>query len=246
MTISVWVIIAVLGLLGLAFVRELLVTYFIRNKQQDDTVKVIATMAAKIDSIEHLLNHNTERMIADMPKSNEIDKIILETRASLKASRAYLLQFHNGSNFSTSSPVWKFSLTHETTDSATKSIAECSKDILVSNVLPFINPLFDSNNLCDGITKITPNEEDELFNVFKLSTNDLTHSTLRGFMLSRGISNLFFAPVLDGSNLPIGVLCIDYSNNTPPIYATEEYIYRKLFAFSSILTAHLIQNGAHN
>lgn len=226
----------------LAYVRELLVTYFIRNKQMDETVKVIASMAAKVDEIQHLLDHNTERMAADIPKSNEIDKVILEARASLKASRAYLLQFHNGSNFSTSTPVWKFSLTHESTDTATRSIANATRDILVSNVLPFITPLFDPSGIEDGIERVYGSGTSGNFNVFKLTTAALAHSTIKGLMLSQGVSELYYAPVLDAANRPVGIICIDYTNSEPPSFADDEYMFRKLLTFSSIISAHIVHS----
>lgn len=238
MGISFYIVVSLLGVVTLLFIRELLVSYFIRSNTETNSAKIIAEMAKKLNRIEYILNHNSERISADIPKYSEIDNLVLTARASMKASRGYILRFHNGCNFSTNDPVWKFSMTHETTDSTIVSVAERTKDILVSNVLSFITPIFSRTTpLADGISEIESEvTADDHCKVFKVDSSEVLSGSFRGYLLMRGIKNLIYAPIFDTKGHPIGMLCFDYVNSDIPKFVDNDYACRKMVEYSSILT----------
>lgn len=235
------VCIVVASIVGLLFVRELIVSYFYRNALERDFSTILFDMENRINLIEELIDHNSKKLAADIPLASKIDDFIHSARVDMRASRSYILRFHNGSNFTTNSPVWKFSMTHESTESSIVSVSETTRDILVTNMLPLITPIFNTNAKEDefdgGIKEIHhPDEsEDEKCRIFCATAMEMESTPIRGFMLMRGISKMLYSPIYDFEKRPIGLFCLDYNGELPE-YFNAENITEKFLGFTSILS----------
>lgn len=233
--------IASASIVGLLFIRELIVSYFYRNALERYFSTVLFDMDNRINLIEELIDHNSKKLASDIPLASKINDFMHSARVDMKASRSYLLRFHNGSNFTTNNPVWKFSMTHENTDSAIVSVSETTRDILVSNMLPLISPIFDKTmgeeDFDEGIKEIHhPNsDEDEKCRIFCATAKDIESTPIRGFMLMRGISKMLYSPIYDFEKRPIGLFCLDYNCELPE-YFNAENITEKFLGFTSILS----------
>lgn len=236
-----WIVIAVASVVGLLFIRELIVSYFYRNMVERNFSAILYDMDNRITIMEDLLDHNSKKLAMDIPLASKIDDFMHSARVDMKASRCYILRFHNGSNFTTNNPVWKFSMTHESTDSAIVSVSETTRDILVTNMLPLISPIFDptmpDDAFDDGIKEIHhPNKDEDIkCRIFCATAMDLESTPIRGFMLMRGISKMLYAPIYDFGNRPIGLFCLDYNGELPD-YFDAQNITEKFIGFTSILS----------
>lgn len=219
----------------LMFIRELIVSYFVRAKFESSVGTVLKTISDKVGRIESIIDHSVDRIETDIPKSSEIARLVASNRAKMIASRAYVLRFHDGSAFSTNAPVWKVSLTHESTDSAIVSIAEKTKDILIANVIQIVAPVFDKNDLAEGI-RMMNQDGDSTHGVFRVDTDSVTATAMRGFLLSRGIKHMLYAPIVSLDGKPVALFCVDYAAETPE-FITDEYATKELLDAASILSS---------
>jgi len=236
-----WIYIIISIIVGLLFIRELLVSYFYRNALEKNFSTILFDMDNRITLLESLIDHNSKKLANDIPLASKIDNFMFSARVSMNASRAYILRFHNGSNFTTNTPVWKFSMTHETTDSSIVSVAETTRDILTSNMLPLITPVFKDDMAKDefdaGIIEIHHPEENQDIKcrVFQIDSKDVESTPIRGFMMIRGINKMLYSPLYDSEKHPIGLFCLDYNGELPE-YLNDENIAQKFIEFTSILS----------
>jgi len=218
----------------LMFMREMVVSYFVRPKFEMYVSEALHRLTEKIDLLEKSLVHSPSRMECDMTSVTKVSKIISSVRAKLLASRAYILRFHNGSSFSTNVPVWKFSMTNESTDSAISSMADCTRDMLVSNHIKLLTPVFDAEP-SDGGVHIISKREDGKLDALRIDA-DLTDSNqLKGYLLLRGIKHLFYAPITDSEGRAVGVVCLDYNSEVPE-FMDDEYATKELGELSSMIS----------
>ena len=235
--LKIFLIYGVPSLCLLMFVREFLVSYLFRNKFETSVSESLRMIGDKVTTIENIVNHNISRMTSDISKSTEVDKIVMSARARLKSSRAYLLRFHNGNVFSTTSPVWKFSMCHESTDSSITPISNITKDILVSNVIQLVKPVFSDysqeQNKIDGIHTINDGK-----NIFRIDTAEVTVPTFMGFLKLRGIEHMVYAPIHDLDGREVGLFCLDFTNEVPE-FLTADYAEREMTEITSMLSTLL-------
>lgn len=236
-----WICTGVAAIVGLLFIREMIVSYFYRNALERDFSTILFDMDNRISVLEELINHNSKKLANDIPLASKIDAFMMSARVDMRASRSYILRFHNGSNFTTNSPVWKFSMTHETTDSSIVAVSETTRDILISNMLPLISPIFDAtmseSEFDDGIEEIhhPDHDEDIKCRVFCVTSKNLDSTPIRGFMLMRGINKMLYSPIYDFEKHPIGLFCLDYNGELPD-YFDATNITEKFIGFTSVLS----------
>lgn len=175
----------------------------------------------KVNTIQHVLNHNPARLGEDMPKAMYVYRALFSLLNNIKSSRAYVLRFHNGSSFSTNFPVWKLSLCFECLNEGVEAISEHTRDIIVANILPLMIPAFNSSVApVDGIELVQPSStytgdeqirfQREEIPTFHVSVAKLTDTSLKGFFMSRGIRDFFYSPVFDQEHQIVGLVCSDY------------------------------------
>lgn len=227
--------IVIVSLCVLLFIRNLLTTYYATPKFEEKINVILNAMSRKLDMIDKIINHNTNRMAIDIPKAANIASYVHSFRARMNASRTYILRFHNGSSFSTNDPVWKVSMIHESTDNAIRPVSDKTKDILISSIIHFVHPIFDKN-ICKNIDGITAITNDDEFNVFEIDTEKINLRTLKGFFASRGTKHLYYTAIVNNENRPIGILCLDYTD-TIPSFVDNDFIKKEMIECSSILSS---------
>ena len=236
-----WLYIGVAAVVGLLFIRELVVSYFYRNAIERNFSTILFDMDNRLKLLEELIDHNSKKIATDIPLASKIDDFMHSARVDMNASRCYILRFHNGSNFTTNSPVWKFSMTHESTNSTIVSVSETTRDILITNMLPLVTPIFNKDmkedEYDDGIKEVhhTDPDEDSKCKVLCVTSKDVESTPIRGFMLMRGINKMLYAPIYDFEKHPIGLFCLDY-NGELPSYFEPTNIKEKFIEFTSILS----------
>lgn len=227
--------ILILALCGLLFLRNLITTYYAQPKYEHRLNLTLASISSKINNIDKILNHNVNRMSDDISIAHKISDIVTSARAKLHASRGYILRFHNGSSFSTNDPVWKFSIMHESNDTTVTPISDITKDILTSNCIQFIAPIFNMNEgTIDGIECL--NKESNYSKVFHLETSKINITTLHGFFALRGIKHLIYTPIVNHTNRPIGIFCLDYNRDIPD-FMTSDVIEREMVEYTSMISS---------
>ncbi len=141
----------------------------------------------------------------DQNINRNVDRLMLV----LNAPSTFLIRFHNGSVFSTNNPVWRFSITYEAANSGVAQIADRTKDVLVSTVTSLFSPMF-SNKLPVGVSEVTGDNTTPV-KVFHINTDSVQDVALRGFLELRTIEDLYYSPICDKDNNPIGILCASYT-----------------------------------
>lgn len=170
----------------------------------------------------------------DMNIARSIDKLMLK----LNASSAFLIRFHNGSVFSTNNPVWRFSITYESANNGVAQIAERTKDVVVSTVSNLFCPLF-SGQTPPGINDIDLPIAAPV-KVLHASTNTVQDFALRGFLEGRTIEDLYYAPIYDKDNNPIGILCVDYTFGWGAERAPVDELIEQLIMTASMISFDII------
>lgn len=170
----------------------------------------------------------------DMNIGRSVDKLML----GLDASSAFLIRFHNGSVFSTNNPVWRFSITYESANAGVAQIAERTKDVMVSTVTNLFCPLF-SGQIPPGIEEVKTTEQVPI-KVFHANTGNIQDFALRGFLEGRTIEDLYYAPIYDKDNNPIGILCVDYTFGWGAEKPTDDKIVDQLVMTGSMISFDVI------
>ena len=133
---------------------------------------------------------------------------LTELRALIGADRAYVIQFHNGSEFLLSNPVWKLTCTHEVVRPGVTYEAGNMQGLLVSQVSDLISPILLGESDTPGIT-MSPTCGDCPDNkrcqsahksVCVVTTSALPHGWVKHWQESRGASQV----VMCGLSSPRG------------------------------------------
>lgn len=85
---------------------------------------------------------NTHVLTEDYTTSAmEIDSIISDLMDKLNCARVGIIQFHNGSFFTLSNPIFKMSLVYEALANGFAPAARYIRDVLVSTMITFVGPM---------------------------------------------------------------------------------------------------------
>lgn len=174
------------------------------------------------EMVGHVLEH-------DQNMNRNVDRLMLV----LNAPSAFLIRFHNGSVFSTNNPVWRFSITYEAPNSGVAAIADRTKDVLVSTVTSLFSPIF-TNKLPVGVTEVKGDGATPV-KMYHANTDSVQDVALRGFLELRTIEDLYYSPICDKDNNPIGILCVSYTFGWGGDKPNEEEILDR-----SVMTAAMI------
>ena len=135
---NVWVLIGSgIGLAIAAFLLALLVS--IREKMFSVIPKLI----------EKLKKASPSRKDAD--QNHKVYRELVEMKALTDADRAYVLRFHNGSDFLPDNPVWKVSCSHEIVKDGVSYESGKLQEILVSRVHDRIDPIITGQSSFSGV-----------------------------------------------------------------------------------------------
>jgi hypothetical protein len=87
----------------------------------------------------------------DAVQNSEIYTELVGLRVLTNADRAYVLRFHNGTEFLPSHPAWKLSCTHEIVKNGVTYEAAKLQNVLVSLIPNIINPILTGSSSAAGI-----------------------------------------------------------------------------------------------
>lgn len=151
-----------------------------------------------------------------------IHEIVLRLNTKLHCSRVSVLQFHNGSNFSTSAPMYKMTCTYESCANGIESVTGKMKDLMVSNYINLVGPLVWNRPVVNiqGVEEIDNCKLDSnpsscslttsAFKIYSLDQDELPYGPLRNMMFSIGASVIYAASLRSVSGVPVGLILFQY------------------------------------
>lgn len=98
------------------------------------------------------------KLVEQIQKDELVHFSLREMRRKYNCDRLYVMQYHNGGNFYTESPMQKASITYERCSDGLERIADKYQNVLISNFAWYHNNLLKDNcyfidvNLIDDIT----------------------------------------------------------------------------------------------
>jgi hypothetical protein len=153
---------------------------------------------------------------ASVHQSARIQDILAQLRIQANCDRAYILQFHNGSIFTSKNQMWKVSCTNESVDAVRPRIAEL-QNILSSAISDLLYPYWSNGSDCGaGILKLDKSDcssctnDDCTGGVFFHDVDKLQAGFSKGSLVSGDVKYAMRAAILDSDNNKIGILCLDY------------------------------------
>lgn len=136
-----------------------------------------------------------------------------------KASRAGLFLFHNGSVFSTNSPIWKISSTHEVCEAGVTQEFHKVQDIKASLLTPLMSPMFTGID-SDGVESIksercpiTGFACKRAAHIYRVSPEQIHNTFTQTFLMKRGTRFAIMSPLLNYSNNIVGFVFLEYCHD---------------------------------
>jgi hypothetical protein len=210
------------------------------------TLKIIKSKSEKL--LKDLKDHNShdpsqmpKRISMDVHVYNELFRLLFVS----SASRAYVLQFHNGSTFNTNNPIWKFSKTYEICNNGVASEVERTQNILIAHMTHLLNPLFNANDpAIPGVKHIdTPSCTNLIsnnnFKVYKATAEKISHYYISSYLLNRSIKECIYAPIFDKNNNIIGLICLDYCNDYQYDELNDPGMIKELYRVSAKISEQI-------
>lgn len=128
-------------------------------------------------------------------KQLKLDEIIhyslRELRREYNSDRIYIMQFHNGGNFFSNSPIQKMSVTYERCSDGLERISDRFQNIFVSNHTWYVNSVLNNE-------------------MFFTNIDDIEDITTRGLLRSAGCQSQAAVTISDKTGNLIGLLVLDW------------------------------------
>lgn len=148
-----------------------------------------------------------KKLVKQIEKDQIVYYTIREIRRKYNSDRIVVMQFHNGGNFYTESPMQKVSITYERCSDGLERIAEKYQNVLVSH-------------MCWYITH-TLNKE-----MFYYNTSDIEDVPTRALIRNFGSQSHIAVPIYDKLNHLVGIVAMDWVFSEPP----TEYLINNEFS----------------
>jgi hypothetical protein len=204
-------------------------TILLRKKIKVYAGSIIKQLAPKRYQTHIISREEVERDII-------IQRILTELRVHTNCDRAYVLQFQNGSTFSSRNPVWRLSCTHESPGQGIKQCVDIMQHIISSSISEILYPLWtDDLSACPGVSKISP-ANCHCANIKNCQlpkgvrfydVDKMTESYSKGLLQSKATKYMIASPILDQFNNQIAILFLDY--------CWQDSDANKIMAYSEIL-----------
>lgn len=131
------------------------------------------------------------KLIQQIQKDELIHFALRELRRLYNADRIYIIQYHNGGNFYTNSPMQKFSMTYERCSDGLERLSERFQGILVSHFNWYIRKMISSQ-------------------MFYYDVNSIEDISTRAYLSSYGVQSHISCPIYDKDKHIIGHLGMDW------------------------------------
>lgn len=150
-----------------------------------------------------------------------------------QASRAYVLQFHNGSVFTTNNPIWKFSKSYEICNDGIKAEVDSTQNIMIAHMTQMFAPLYNKEiSSSNGVKLIKSDTKNvnltcpdmDAYPVYSITSDQVSNYYISSFLMNRCIKECIFSPIFDTECNIIGLICLDYCSKA----LTEASLYDKI------------------
>lgn len=163
---------------------------------------------------EFLKKRRSKLSVDQIRRENAIHEILIELRTIINADRTYIYQFHNGSEFNATNPIWKISKTHESVQTGVSPEVARGQSLLSSSLIDLIS-CFWINTHINGIEALAPEHcgdcgHCEAHGVFLVDVEQLRPGYVKAFLQEQGVKYSIIFPLVDGDNR-IGFLGVDYT-----------------------------------
>ena len=152
-------------------------------------------------------NENSKvKLLEQIQKDEVVHLSIRSIRRKYNADRVKIIQFHNGGNFYTESPMQRASITYERCSDGLERLSDKMQNVLVSNYTFYVKSV-----IAGGVYEYDVKHIDDL----------ATRSLLESF----GTQSHCAVPLWDKQQHLVGVLCLDWVFSEIP----SEYIRNEEF-----------------
>lgn len=177
----------------------------IKKKIEAIMTKWLDRVVAKLRSTFSPLHYVDETTIR---RDHVIHELLVELRTKTYGSRTFAVQFHNGSTFTTDSPIWRMTMTHETVKTGVSSCLRRLQSILASAVLEFVG-CFWPNMPCTGISKVDTSQE--AIDVYKTVVSELPPGYAKTILEDFGVKQSLKCAIKDDSGNLVGYVGIHFN-----------------------------------
>jgi hypothetical protein len=147
-------------------------------------------------------------------QGHELHSKLLVLQTILRADRCYLLQFHNGSNFSSRQPMWRLSCTHESCRPGVSYISPLMQNVMASNLWEALGSVYGLSE-APGISRIPPDVErtcscEPPKGAVKYDMEEMVESQVKSTLRSFGVQHMLYTGLFDAGHNLIGIIGADY------------------------------------
>lgn len=150
------------------------------------------------------------KLIQQIKKDELIHFALRELRRLYNADRIYIIQYHNGGNFYTNSPMQKFSMTYERCSDGLERLSDKFQGILVSHFNWYIKKMIDTQ-------------------MFYSEVESMEDISTRAYLSSFGIQSHIACPIYDKEKHIIGYLGMDWVFSEIPSEIISENNFKEDF-----------------
>jgi hypothetical protein len=146
-------------------------------------------------------NNSRKKLVQQIEKDQIVYYTIREIRRKYNSDRIFVMQFHNGGNFYTESPMQKVSITYERCSDGLERITEKYQNVLISHMCWYVNQVINKK-------------------MFYYYTEDIEDVPTRALIRNFGCQSHLAVPIYDKSNHLVGIVGLDWVFSEP----SSEYI----------------------
>lgn len=163
-------------------------------------------------------NSSRKKLVVQIERDQIVYYTIREIRRKYNSDRIFIMQFHNGGNFYTESPMQRGSITYERCSDGLERITDKYQGILVSHMCWYIKHVIENN-------------------MFYYMTDDIEDMPTRALIRNFGSQSHVSVPLYDKLNHLVGFIAMDWVFSEPP----QEYIENNEFTseFKEELTSEV-------
>lgn len=199
---------------GIVGVCILLAFVGILNKIKKDLIIKFIDVAKSANT-----HHHETTVQMSIACDRDINQELARLLFGAKASRVGLFLFHNGSVFSTNSPIWKISSTHERCETGVTQEFHKVQDVKASLLTPLILPMFTASDI-EGVSNITPERCPSTGNkctrknaIFRIDPANISDTFTKSFLVNRGTKFAIMAPLTDWNGAVVGFIFLEYCHD---------------------------------
>lgn len=133
------------------------------------------------------------------------------------ADRVYILEFHNGTDFSSSILQWKLSCTYELVRNGISRMQDQLQDIKASSMADYLETFYSEKDemLLDGVKRATVCKlctQCERKCTYSFDIEDMEENHLSAMLKMQGIYGMYQVGIRNGKGSLVGILGLDYCN----------------------------------